>query len=270
MFDSFYLDGVAPPQGFGKGFLMEFSGQPSFLTSGEMWASVDSGETQTLAAWKDGYVLRENPDGSMTAEPKFTSGIPPLTIRRVPTMGAENRAFATVVRLYSTNESCAGDSVKVFEHCFTDPNFTTGGSKTLRENTSTGWGGWKAKSMWVPKGYTVTLYPDNVFNPQRTDKEVVVGPECVKCLTTPSNTISVSEKEEDENGELECKQEDCPPNHMAVKTTDADGIETCECIESADIGEVVGAIGKGLGMIAIAGVITTSIIVYGIYRLVRG
>lgn len=93
MFDSFYLDGVAPPQGFGKGFLMEFSGQPSFLTSGEMWASVDSGETQTLAAWKDGYVLRENPDGSMTAEPKFTSGIPPLTLRQVPTMGAETNVF---------------------------------------------------------------------------------------------------------------------------------------------------------------------------------
>ncbi len=92
MFDPFYLDGVAPPQGFGKGFLMEFSGQPSFLTSGEMWASLDSGETQTLAAWKDGYVLRENPDGSMTAEPKFTSGIPPLTLRRVPTMGAETFA----------------------------------------------------------------------------------------------------------------------------------------------------------------------------------
>jgi hypothetical protein len=93
MFDPFYLDGVAPPQGFGKGFLMEFSGQPSFLTSGEMWASIDSGETQTLAAWKDGYVLRENPDGSMTAEPKFTSGIPPLTLRRVPTMGAETKVF---------------------------------------------------------------------------------------------------------------------------------------------------------------------------------
>lgn len=72
---------------------MEFSGQPSFLTSGEMWASVDSGETQTLAAWKDGYVLRENPDGSMTAEPKFTSGIPPLTLRQVPTMGAETNVF---------------------------------------------------------------------------------------------------------------------------------------------------------------------------------
>jgi hypothetical protein len=268
MFDSFYLDGVAPPQGFGKGFLMEFSGQPSFLTSGEMWASLDSGETQTLAAWKDGYVLRENPDGSMTAEPKFTSGIPPLTLRRVPTMGAENRAFATAPA-YPNIESCAGDSVKVFEHCFIDPNFKAGKSRTLAENSGSV-GSWNAKSLWVPKGYTVTLYPDNVINPQRTDKEVVVGPECVKCLTTPSNTITVSEKEEDENGELECKQEDCPPNHMAVKKTDADGIETCECVSGEAIGEGVKAIGKGLGMIAIAGVLTTGILVYGIYRVIRG
>jgi len=268
MFDSFYLDGVAPPQGFGKGFLMEFSGQPSFLTSGEMWASIDSGETQTLAAWKDGYVLRENPDGSMVAEPKFTSGIPPLTLRRVPTRGAENRTFATMPS-YPNIESCAGDSVKVFEHCFTDSNFTAGKNRILTGNSGHALG-WKAKSMWVPKGYTVTLYPNGAFDPQRTDKEVIVGPECVKCLTTPSNTISVSEKEEDENGELECKQEDCPANHIAVKNTDADGTETCECVESADIGEVVGAIGKGLGMLAIAGVATTGIIVYGIYRLVRG
>jgi len=29
---------------------------------------------------------------------------------------------------------------------------------------------------------------------------------------------------------LECKSEDCPKNHMAVKKTDSNGVETCECV----------------------------------------
>ena len=59
---------------------------PDHFVQGQMWASIESGETMTLDAWENGYVLQENPDGTMTAQPKYTSGIPPLTLRRVPVM----------------------------------------------------------------------------------------------------------------------------------------------------------------------------------------
>lgn len=69
----------------GSNFTINYSGDaPSFLTSGEMWQSMDSGTTQTLAAWEDGWVLINNPDGSITANPKYTSGLPSETLVRVP------------------------------------------------------------------------------------------------------------------------------------------------------------------------------------------
>ena len=69
----------------GSNFTINYSGlAPSFLTSGEMWESMDSGTTQTLAAWEDGWVLTNNPDGTMTANPKYTSGLPSETLVRVP------------------------------------------------------------------------------------------------------------------------------------------------------------------------------------------
>ena len=58
-------------------------------TAGDLWQS-DSGETQTIAAWESGYVLTLNNDGTMTAELKFSGGIPPLILRRVQVMGAES------------------------------------------------------------------------------------------------------------------------------------------------------------------------------------
>ncbi len=69
----------------GSDFTINYSGlAPSFLTSGEMWQSMDSGTTQTLAAWEDGWVLNNNPDGTITANPKYTSGLPSETLTRVP------------------------------------------------------------------------------------------------------------------------------------------------------------------------------------------
>ena len=69
----------------GSNFTINYSGlAPSFLTSGEMWESMDSGTTQTLAPWEDGWVLTNNPDGTMTANPKYTSGLPSETLVRVP------------------------------------------------------------------------------------------------------------------------------------------------------------------------------------------
>jgi len=67
-----------------------FNGIP--LPPQNMWQSKESGETKTLAAWADGYVLRRNPDGSLTATTKFSNGIPPLTL--VKLAGPNQHPFA--------------------------------------------------------------------------------------------------------------------------------------------------------------------------------
>jgi hypothetical protein len=86
---------------------------------------------------------------------------------------------------------------------------------------------------------------------------------------TSEDEQSEIDADESENG-VECSSEDCPPDHIAVKSTDADGNETCSCQSTQAIGEGVKAVGKGLGMIALAGVVTTGIVVYGLYRVIRG
>ena len=86
--------------------------------------------------------------------------------------------------------------------------------------------------------------------------------------TDEQNEIDATDDSEDD-GEVECKTEDCPPNHIAVKSTHA-GIETCSCQSTQALGEGVKAVGKGLGMIALAGLATTGIVVYGLYRVIRG
>jgi hypothetical protein len=60
----------------------------------EVWTSVDSGETYPMEWWWNNYVLTGNPDGTVTAETKFSAGIPPMTLRRIespprPFMGLE-------------------------------------------------------------------------------------------------------------------------------------------------------------------------------------
>ena len=69
----------------GSNFTIQYSGDaPSFMTDSEMWQSMDSGTTQTLAAWENGWVLTNNPDGTITANPKYTSGLPSETLTKVP------------------------------------------------------------------------------------------------------------------------------------------------------------------------------------------
>ena len=69
----------------GSNFTINYSGDaPSFMTDSEMWQSMDSGTTQTLAAWENGWVLTNNPDGTITANPKYTSGLPSETLTKVP------------------------------------------------------------------------------------------------------------------------------------------------------------------------------------------
>jgi len=88
----------------GSNFTINYSGlAPSFFSSGEMWQSMDSGTTQTLAAWENGWVLNNNPDGTITANPKYTSGIPSETLTKVPV------GFTTP----STSPSSAGGGVVV-------------------------------------------------------------------------------------------------------------------------------------------------------------
>lgn len=55
----------------------------------------DDGATKTLDAWEDGYVVTTNPDGTLTAKPKYTSGLPEITLRRVDTMSADEEGSNT-------------------------------------------------------------------------------------------------------------------------------------------------------------------------------
>ena len=72
-------------KGLGSNFTINHSGStPSFISSGEMWQSMDGATTQTLAAWENGWDLTNNPDGTMTANPKYTSGLLSQTLVRVP------------------------------------------------------------------------------------------------------------------------------------------------------------------------------------------
>jgi len=55
----------------------------------------DDGATKTLDAWEDGYVVTTNPDGTLTAKPKYTSGLPEITLRKVDTMSSESEGSDT-------------------------------------------------------------------------------------------------------------------------------------------------------------------------------
>ena len=75
------------------------------------------------------------------------------------------------------------------------------------------------------------------------------------------------EEEEEEDESSDCPQEGCPEGHLAVQSTDADGVETCQCVETGDIGEGLGKIGMGLGAIALVPIAVAGIVVFGIVKL---
>ena len=101
-----------------------------------------------------------------------------------------------------------------------------------------------------------------------------------ECKPNPSSVTSEEEEDEingdtgddddDSNDDIECKTSDCPPDHVAIKTTDAFGNPTCSCQSTVAIGEGLGAVGKGIGMLALGGIAVTGIVIYGVYRIIRG
>ena len=59
---------------------------PEVQDAGQMWQS-DSGEVQTMAAWRNSYVLTRRPDGNFDAVQKFPDGNQintPLILSPVP------------------------------------------------------------------------------------------------------------------------------------------------------------------------------------------
>ena len=76
-------------------YLIVFSIPFSNFPPQEVWTSVESGETYPIEWWWNNYVLTGNPDGTYTANTKFSNGIPPMTLRRIespprPFMGLED------------------------------------------------------------------------------------------------------------------------------------------------------------------------------------
>ena len=85
------------------------------------------------------------------------------------------------------------------------------------------------------------------------------------------NSTPPDNDRDDDGGEgLQCDSSDCPENHIATKKTDADGKESCECVDAQAVGDGIKAIGTGLALLAVGGVVTTGLIGYAIYRIIRG
>ena len=56
-----------------------------------LYTSLDSGETNTLSYWENGYVLSWNNDGTISARPKYSMGLPVERLRPVDEMGVQAR-----------------------------------------------------------------------------------------------------------------------------------------------------------------------------------
>lgn len=188
-------------KGLGSNFTINYAGStPSFLSSGEMWQSMDGSTTQTLAAWENGWVLTNNPDGSMTANPKYTSGLPSETIVRVP------------------------------------------------------------------------VGPTNLQNPPSGGGGVVVA------FNASQEDVGPGGEEQEPTDDYAHSMYDCKTGEEYIANTEEEhndyaalgyvhDMDVCNNNENA--AKAVKAIGYGLGAIAIAGVATTGIIVYGLYRIIK-
>ena len=94
--------------------------------SGSVWESLDSGETKTLAEWQNSFTLWTNPDGTMTADYRYTAGLPPMTLRQVPLM----QPFRSEMREFAQEQILIGckdpHSVDYCEDCEVENNAKCG------------------------------------------------------------------------------------------------------------------------------------------------
>lgn len=192
----------------GSNFTINYSGiAPSFLSSGEMWESMDSGTTQTLAAWEDGWVLTNNPDGTMTANPKYTSGLPSETLVRVPVgpqapMSSPTGGVGGVQVAFSAQGTeqlfFNGPSVKIFQHCLNDENFTFGWEKQLsvgeydRETLDPGGKNDNISAIYIPEGYTVVAHQNYIDDAETGTTWTWVGPKNIPCLVEVNANDEIS------------------------------------------------------------------------------
>jgi len=61
-----------------------------------------------------------------------------------------------------------------------------------------------------------------------------------------------------------CDDHQCPEGKNVMTSTNADGTVECSCFDS---GKAVRAVGYGLGAIAVVGLLTTGLIVYGVVKV---
>ncbi|MBO57570.1 MAG: hypothetical protein CMA77_01040 [Euryarchaeota archaeon] len=225
----------------GSNFTINYSGDaPSFLTSGEMWQSMDSGTTQTLAAWEDGWVLTNNPDGTITANPKYTSGLPSETLVKVPVGPQSPKSSPTSgvggVALDSSavfqakgvkSDEFTGDKVIIFQHCLEDENFSDGWKMSLgageydRETLTSGSKNDQISAIYVPEGYTVVAHQNYIDDAETGETWEWVGPTSKTCLADGSGAANdeISYlKITYEDPEPDADPNDCASENRAVKS----------------------------------------------------
>jgi len=190
----------------GSNFTINYSGDaPSFLTSGEMWATMDGSETQTLAAWENGWVLTNNPDGTMTATPKYTSGLISQTLVRVPVgpqapMSSPTGGVGGVQVAFSAQgtekQHFWKNKVQIFEHCMSDENFTFGWEKTLdvgeydRETLEPNDKNDNISAIHIPEGYKVVAHQNYIGDADTGTVWEWNGPLNKTCLADGSGTAN--------------------------------------------------------------------------------
>ena len=85
--------------------------------------------------------------------------------------------------------------------------------------------------------------------------------------TDTDSGSSVQGFDDASDSDNDCSGHVCPDGKSVITSTNADGTVSCSC---GDAGKAIKALGLGLGAVALAGLATTGILVYGAYRIIRG